>query len=437
MLPTPKLNHRQKISAARGLATRRLPYFSSALFTLILKPLPGMFKMVGAAMGVNAKAVLYYDPDVVENDWDIEDIEFGLLHEVGHLLRDHASKCKKESYKAKQWNLAGDAAINDDLVEAGLKPLSTDMVPSNIKHPKTDLPMKTGLVEEAYYHAIRQMKEDPGGGSPRPGSGNCGGISGNPMEGLPGDGEGEGEGEGRSNVEIERVRKDCAKEVQKASAKSRGSVPAGYMVWADQIIAPPKIRWQDKVQRTVRHGVSKVRGSVDYHYGQISRRQWGIGFGPGMPILPSMFAPMPRIACFVDTSGSMGDDDLAEAMAEVNGVVKASGAEVLLGCCDAEVHGNIEVVTNLKAACAKLEGGGGTDFNPVFREIERMPPASRPHIAIMMTDGGGPAPVVAPRGLIVIWVLIGHHAIVPYSGEWGGPSITWGEQIFVTRDDPH
>ncbi len=433
-----KLTHRDKISAARGLARKRLPYFSSALFTLMPRALPGMMKKVGAGMGVTPRGIMYYDPDVVENEWDLEDIEFGILHEVGHFLREHSKRCEDNGYDAKMWNAAGDAAINDDLIAAGCKPLSTDITPDKIKHPKTKRPMTTGLTEEAYYDALRQQKNPPGGEpGARPGGGSCGGVAGNPMEGLPGDGTHSGTAGqgGRSDVEIERVRKAVAGDIKKHVEKhGRGSVPGGWSVWSDSQLTPPKIRWQDKVKRAMRYGVAKVKGQLNFHYERPSRRQWAIGYGVGKPILPSMYAPVPRIGCFVDTSGSMGAEDLELAMSEIDGVIKATGASVVFGACDAEVHGRITKVQNVKQACDMLKGGGGTHFTPVFDELAKLPRSEKPHIVIFATDGGGPAPRNPPPNMIVIWVLVGDHAEVPWVEGNHRDRIKWGTQILVKAD---
>jgi predicted metal-dependent peptidase len=433
-----KLSHRDKIAAARGLARKRLPYFSAALFTLMPRALPGMFQTVGAAMGVTPRGIMYYDPDVVENEWDLEDVEFGLLHEVGHFLRDHAKRCEEYGYDRGMWNEAGDAAINDDLVAAGCKPLSTDILPSKITDPKTKKPMVDGLTEEAYYDAIRQRPKQPndkGQGKARPGGGACGGVAGNPFDGLPDDGtasetQGKGKQGGRSQVEIERVKKAVAGAIKEhIEQHGVGSVPGGWSVWSDQQLSPPTIRWQDKLARATRNGIAKIRGMVNFHYERPSRRQWAVGYGRGRPILPAMYSPVPRVGVFVDTSGSMGQEDLAIAASETAGVLKTVGGSVLFGVCDAQVHGKIEEVPDIKAAIAKLTGGGGTNFVPVFEDLAAMGRARCPNLIVFLTDGGGPAPATPPPGIHVIWVLVGQHAMVPYTDN--GKSITWGEQIFV------
>ena len=142
-----------------------------------------------------------------------------------------------------------------------------------------------------------------------------------------------------------------------------------------------------------------------------------------------MFAPKPRIGVFVDTSGSMGQDDIQIAMSEMSGVLKSSGAEVIFGVCDAQVHGKLDVVKDIREACSRLTGGGGTNFHPVFKALDELPRNRRPNLVVLFTDGDGPAPEHPPEGMHVILVLVGTHAVVPYTT--GGKRITWGEQIFV------
>src|SRR5690606_21933106 len=185
-----------------------------------------------------------------------------------------------------------------------------------------------------------------------------------------------------------------------------------------------------KLRRALRRGVDRIKGSMDHHYGRPSRRQWALGgFKPGVPVLPSMYAHTVRIGVFVDTSGSMGQEDLRIAMSEVKGLMQGSDAEVIFGVCDAQVHGRIEKVRDIGQACARLSGGGGTDFVPVFEELMRMRPSHRPNLIVFLTDGDGPAPTRCPPGLSVIWVLVGRDAVVPY--DQSHSRIKWGEQIFV------
>ena len=67
----------------------------------------------------------------------------------------------------------------------------------------------------------------------------------------------------------------------------------------------------------------------------------------------------------------MEDTQLARAVAELGGLTRqlGYGAEVVVACCDAAVHGVKKVFT---AAQVELYGGGGTDIGVGLRAfIER------------------------------------------------------------------
>lgn len=423
-----KLNHRQKLAAGRFLAKRRMPYFSAGLYSLIPKPIPGMLQHTGQPMGATPNGIMLYDPDAIQ-EMELDDVEFSLLNLVCHIIRGHAKTAEKLGWDPQLANQAFDAAINDDLFAAGMKPQPSDMLPSKIQDPATMKPMEDGMTPHAYYEALKQMKQPPGTtpGS-RPGGGMGGGAAGNPMpnEGQHGGGNGsqnpgqQQKQQGRSEAELDRIRKQVARDIQKHAEKGHGTVPAGWQVWANTELKPPKIRWQDKLNRTLRGAIAQKAGMLDYSYHRPSRRQQSIGFGPGKPILPTMVAPTPTVAVAVDTSGSMSSSDLARAVSETKGILTQTDADIHLLSCDAEVHGPPRKVRTWKEVQNNLKGGGGTDFGPIFDAVQKIP--ERPNICVVLTDGGGPAPGRAPKGMTVIWVLIGKK-----TNDWSGAMIPWVE----------
>ena len=448
-MPKTKLNHRQKISAGRFLAKKRMPYFAAGLYSLIPRPVPGMMKTMGGGMAVTPNGVMIYDPDVIENEWTLDDVEFGLLHELGHILRNHSKVTEKRGWDPKLANLAFDAAINDDLFAAGMKPLPSDMLPSKIQDPVTMKPMGDGLTEHAYYDALTKMKNPPQAvPGARPGGGACGGGAGNPFPGesaygggTPGPGASNSGNQknntdgGRSEAEIERVRKQVARDIQQHTQKGRGEVPGGWQVWANSELKPPKVRWQDKLRRVIRGAVSNRAGMLDYTYSRPSRRQSAVGYGYGRPILPAMSAPTPALVVAVDTSGSMNSNDLARAVSETKGILTQTAADVHLLSCDAEVHGPPRKVRTWKEVQNALKGGGGTAFGPIFEAARKIP--ERPTICVVLTDGGGPAPATPPPNMTVIWVLIGEKtdnwcgAMEPWVEGDHDAKVPYGEKVWV------
>jgi hypothetical protein len=116
----------QAFRLARLVAAERMPYFMHALFAAPPVAAPGL-----GTFAVDAHWRLYADPELLTGPeaWDATTAGAVLLHEVGHLLRDHAPRARvlPTSYVHLAWNLAGDAEINDDLLASGV-PLPTGVV---------------------------------------------------------------------------------------------------------------------------------------------------------------------------------------------------------------------------------------------------------------------------------------------------------------------
>jgi predicted metal-dependent peptidase len=450
----------QRLSAAILAAEKRFPYFATGFAGLVRR-----FAPVGT-MAISANGVLLVDPEFL---LAIEAAQAGeeVAHELLHLLRRHAERMNAiPQVNREVAGIATDCEINDDLK---LENLPCDpCLPAKYR-------LKNGLLAEEYYQALlqqaqRQAAQAGGAGEPQDGEdaqegagsasddgqgngqsrsgtgrqgadakpgqcqggragkadvarGRCGsGSGGPPVEGEP---EGAAGAKGRSAADMDRIRRDVAEAIiAHAAAKGRGSVPAGILVWSESELQPPKIRWQDQLRRAVRANVATIAGRVDYTRVRFSRRQAAVGavsraLGGRAPILPALCAPKPRVAFGVDTSGSMGVEELRRAVSEAQGCLRALGVPIVFLACDAEVHANRGVKSAVELV-ANLKGGGGTSFIPIFEAVEKLRP--RVDLFVFVTDGQGPAPAEAPRGLDTIWVLVGEYASAP---------CTWGKQITI------
>jgi predicted metal-dependent peptidase len=257
---------------------------------------------------------------------------------------------------------------------------------------------------------------------PAAGAGWCGSGGGKKVPGEPDskgkgnadkkDGEGKSSG-GRTEIEIARVKRQVAEAIQKA-AKGRGTIPGGWARWANDQLQPAKVRWQDKLARMTRGSLAYRPGVVDFHYTRPSRRQGGLGFGPGVPILPAYRAPVPQVAFITDTSGSMGTSELQRCAAEGAAVLKATGANINFIAVDAEVHACKSVKT-WQEMVSLFKGGGGTNLTPAFDAVAKL--KQKPDLIIFATDGGGPVPPTPPKGIRTIWLLVGKHRVKPC--QWG------------------
>lgn len=382
----------QAFRLARLVASEDAPYFMHALFAVAPVAAPGL-----GTFAVDGAWRLYMDPDLLvgESRWDTRIAAGVLLHEVGHLIRDHAGRVEllPRPHDHLAWNLAGDAEINDDLLVAGVP------LPEGVVTPAA-LGCKDGDLAETYYTTLVPAGGS-GSGLPDDGGAGCGSGSGSgsvPGELPAGVGLDDGTAEPISPAEGDFVRRRVAQDVQTAEqAKGRGSVPGGLARWAADVLAPPTVPWERVLQAAVRRAVADRAGRVDYTYSRPSRRCL-----PNI-IKPAMRAPSVVVSVVVDTSGSMSQADLDAAMGEVHGVLRSSGVasdRVRLYSCDAATTTAQRVRS---ATSVRLSGGGGTDMRVGIAAAEADRP--QPHVIIVLTDGDTPWPDDPTRARLVCGVI--------------------------------
>ena len=119
----------------------------------------------------------------------------------------------------------------------------------------------------------------------------------------------------------------------------------------------------------------------------------------------------------IDSSGSVSDQEMQQFISELDALKGQVNARITLLACDSELAANgpwlFEPWEPL-ALPGEITGGGGTDFNPVFRWLEQSD--DHPDLLIYFTDAQGSFPLREPA-LPVIWLVKGR-AKVP-----------WGQRI--------
>ncbi|MFF4097034.1 VWA-like domain-containing protein [Streptomyces sp. NPDC001834] len=372
-----------KLLAARYRAATDRPYLASALYALSVVPSTGV-----PTMGVDRHWRCYVSPAFVEAT-PVAELAGVWLHEVAHLLRDHHGRAERlpaaDQGDHHRLNVAQDCEINDDLIADGL-PLPTGRMEPRL------FGLPTGRLFEEYLPSIPP-------GTP---AHDCGsGAHGQPVPWeLPGN-------EGPTSlgpVEAQALRRHTA-EAMRAHRRSRGTLPAGWERWADEILEP-SIDWRQALAGAVREAAAWAAGAMDYTYRRPSRRSAAL---PGV-VLPSLRRPLPRVAVVIDTSGSMGDEELGAALGEVTGVLREVGVRgnrVTVLACDADVQAVSRVTSAEQVA---LGGGGGTDMRVGIAAA--LAARDRPNIVVVLTDGFTPWPYEAPSCRLIA-ALIGADAPLP------------------------
>lgn len=181
----------EKLIISRLLAIKKTPYYRRGLLSLIPVSTPGL-----QTFATDTSWRMYYDPEVVEA-WTKEEIAAAWLHELGHQLRDHATRFKNTGESSKYasfWNIAGDAGINTDLREIGVILADPD------RRYYSDVPTqypgwKRGMTTEELYRIVKEQEgvddDDQGEGEPE----NSDGESEDSEGSQDSDGNTQGEGE--------------------------------------------------------------------------------------------------------------------------------------------------------------------------------------------------------------------------------------------------
>jgi len=148
----------------------------------------------------------------------------------------------------------------------------------------------------------------------------------------------------------------------------------------------------------------------DYSYARPSRRE-------GEMIMPSLRSSQANIVVVLDTSGSVTNQELSEFLAEINTLKAQLRASITLHACDTELSANgpwiFEAWEDFKLP-QEFQGGGGTDFRPIFDWIKTK--GKSPDMLLYFTDAEGEFPAIDPP-YPVIWLVKGK-APVP-----------WGQRI--------
>jgi predicted metal-dependent peptidase len=289
-----------------------------------------------------------------------------LLHEVLHAALSHVQR--RGPREKKRWNRAADLIVNGMVEHAGL-PLQEGAA--------RDGHLETLSVEEVYAALDAEQEED--------GRGEAGAGVGDLLDGPPSDAP-PGSGPGQKPADLTRRWKGTLEQARAAESLSgKGADPLGLHRELARL-APARLDWRSQLWRFLARTPTDFSG--------FDRRFIGRGL-----YLEALDDDSLHALIAVDTSGSVDDEAVKALVAEVQGVLGAyPHVRAELYYADTEAYGPFSLTAGSEIPPA--QGGGGTDFRPVFGKVAD----HEPDLLVYLTDGYGDFPEQPPR-IPTLWVV--------------------------------
>jgi predicted metal-dependent peptidase len=408
-----RLDAETKLAAARTRLVLDKPFLGALVLRLPLKEAsPSWCRSVAT----DARH-FYYNRTWIEK-LSVDQAQFVLAHEALHCALSHFAR--RGHRVQRKWDLACDYAINPLLLKDGLKPPPEAQV----------LTLYEGMTAEEIYPCLEDNPDadtldqhlydgDEGGqgssegrgsaqGNRRGGGEGKGSSQEEPRGGRHGEAGEEGEPQPAPLTAQERQELEQQWERYVAAAANRAQQAgrlSGTMARLVEDRLQPQLPWRALLsQYFFQHARS------DYNYMRPSRRE-------GSMILPSLRSHQCELAVAVDVSGSIGAEELAQFVAEINAIKGALPVRLTLFACDAQLAQGAPWLYEPWEEFAlprAVSGGGGTSFRPVFEWLARE--HAQPDVLLYFTDADGEFPEREPP-YAVLWLVKGR---LP---------VPWGQRI--------
>ncbi len=360
---------------ARAYAAQALPWFAPALFrcTIVLDDRV-------AVAAIDTQLTIYFNPRVIssirenyERESALSQVGFLWIHQISHVLREHADRAQLLGAEASLWNVAADLEINDSDWQGLEMPQDyPGLLPERFNWPN-------GLLAEQYYTKYLSADDEQRWRKQLPG------LAVDEGSGVHGEARPWEINKGSAHqgvvitLTLDVIRKKVAEEMSKSAAQ----LTVGWLRWVEEILRP-KVDWRKVLRHRVRTAINIGQGlKTDYSFRRINRRQSAL-YPVLLPALTGDSAA--RIAVVVDTSGSMSVALLGQAVAEVCRLLETFKLPIHVIPCDANAFEPIRIVGAADyVKLTKLKGGGGTDMlSGIEAAIDLRP---KPDAIVVLTDG--------------------------------------------------
>ncbi|MCG7308312.1 VWA-like domain-containing protein [Brachybacterium sp. ACRRE] len=385
-----------RLSVWRALAEKAAPYTAALLYAARYVNAPGL----GTLGAVDPRLRVFLDVDAMIEKWTDEESAQVLVHLMFHVMFDHHSLAEQKlqsdgDLSPDLWRMAADAAVNDDLEDAGIT------FPSTVSTTAEQIGMDRGLSAPEYYDELsrrahdadmdlfhlHEMASDLMGGAITLGTDLQDRVS---LDFLTSTWEDlDLIAPPAEDFEIVAAVHTVAEEITKA----KGAGPGRLGRWAEKITAPSVIPWQIVVGGYLRKAARRKPRGLLKTYSRASRRQ---AVRVRMPdgsrgrkiILPGTVRPVPTLVVIRDTSGSVSDRELGEMSREIEEIAVQCGVpedRVFVLDVDDAVYRARSL--SEKGVLRSATGGGGTDMRLGLAAIPEVF-TEAPELVVVATDGG-------------------------------------------------
>lgn len=350
-----------RMTKARYHLFTEYPFFGE--IASYIRPKPSMLMDTAC---ITNKGEFLINPEFA-NKATSSDFVFILAHEAMHIVNGTLDRFPKGG-NHQLWNMAGDIAINYLIVNAGISLPREELIKPLYKGFE-DLFGKTH--EEIYDELMKDVKKSLAKGKGKWFDSSC--TCEEFFEGMS---------EAEKTGWVQRI--SGAAE----SARQAGKLPGNLENFIAKL-TEPKRNWKRLLRLSVQSCLKKM-----FTWRKPNKRTMSMGI-----VTPGRISKSPDVVIYIDTSGSISDDDMNEALSEVVGILQASGGTGTLILGDAVVYyfGEVDKKSLTKLPVQR----GGTDFRPVFDAITEN--KIKPKVFIGFSDLCGPFPETAPE-YPVLWI---------------------------------
>ena len=325
---------------------------------------------------------IFFDPSFLDEISDSE-LKFIMMHEIMHVVLKHTSRTGGRNGHG--FNIACDIVVNSNILQAaGGRAQSITLAKYGESMHKAPDGKEGHLytAEEVYDMLPAAVKRS------RPAHG----------PGAGGFADDHSKWGSASDEALDALWNNRIRDAYEAS-RGRGIMPLGAERAVKEILAP-KTDWRTLLNDFIHEEVT------DYSFLPPDRRFADSPFF--LPDYNETEISVKDVLFMIDTSGSMLDDEIAQAYSEVKGAIDQFGGrlEGWLGFFDAAIVPPKPFTDESEFRMISPEGGGGTSFDIIFDYVRSEMYDREIASIIILTDGFAPFPEESSAmGIPVLWLL--------------------------------